>query len=79
MKTMEELITANDNEIFDLTGCLSLCDKYAYTAQQVMGMKYMDATNSNTSTLTLQFYYSDVEHELREQVILVDMLLYDVF
>ena len=64
----EQLFSANDKKIFNITGCLSMCDKYAYTSQQILGMQYVEASNINTSTLTLQLSYSNVEHELREQV-----------
>ena len=65
-----QLFTANDKNIFAKTGCLSLCDKYAYTTRQVGGMIYESGNITKTSTLTLQMYYTDVEHELREQVTL---------
>ena len=65
----KQLFTANDKEIFDLTGCLSMCEKDAYSAQQEFSTIYMKTTSINFSTLTLNLYYSDVEHELREQVI----------
>ena len=73
MQINEQLFSANDKDIFDMTGCLSMCDKYAYTTQQITEMQYSDAADlpyadSNISTLTLQLFYSDVEHELREQV-----------
>ena len=76
----EQLFSANDKDIFDMTGCLSMCDKYAYTTQQLGGMQYIDAADipdaqmrPNTSILTFQLYYSDVEHELREQVNVQEM------
>ena len=68
MQINKKLFTANDKKIFDLTGCLSMCEKYAYTAQQIIGMQYLDTSDTNTTTLALQLYYSNVEHELREQV-----------
>ena len=65
----KQLFTANDKKIYEMTGCLSMCDKFAYTAQQVVGMQYVDSSDTlNTTTLTLQLYYSNIEHELREQV-----------
>ena len=80
MQLNEQLFSANDKEIFDTSGCLSMCDKYAYTTQQFGGMQYIDAADipdakmrPNTSTLTLNLYYSDVEHELREQVNVQEM------
>ena len=68
MEINNQIFTANDKKIFNMTGCLSMCNKYAYTAQQLLEMQYVDAPDSNTTTLTLQLYYSNVEHELREQV-----------
>ena len=80
MQLNEQLFSANDKDIFDMTGCLSMCDKYAYTTQQLGGMQYIDAADipdaqmrPNTSILTFQLYYSDVEHELREQVNVQEM------
>ena len=69
MQINRKLFTANDKKIFDLTGCLSMCDKYAYTAQEIGGMQYVKSPDTNTSTFSLQLYYSNVEHELREQII----------
>ena len=75
MQLNEQLFSANDKDIFAMTGCLSMCDKYAYTTKQIGAMQYSDAADipyapmrPNTTTLTLLLYYSDVEHELREQV-----------
>ena len=71
----KQLFAANDKELFDLTGCLSMCEKYAYSAQQEGATTYTEngdylGTNPDTTnnTLMLGLYYSNVEHELREQV-----------
>ena len=65
----KRLITANDKGIFDLTGCLSNCEKYAYTAQQEVSTMYVENPINNDTTLELAFYFANVEHELRQQVI----------
>ena len=64
----KQLFAANDKELFDLTGCLSMCEKYAYSAQQESATTYMENPDSTNNTLMLILYYSNVEHELREQV-----------
>lgn len=67
MQINQQLDSYNDNDIFNLTGCLSMCKKYAYNVQQIETTQYRKAEDGNT-TLTLALYYSNVEHELREQV-----------
>ena len=64
--------------IFNLTGCLSLCEKYSYTVQQVDSTQYNNANDGNTS-LMLQLYYSSVEHELREQVNVLWLIVMGIF
>ena len=64
----KQLFAANDKELYDLTGCLSMCEKYAYSAQQEGATTYTENPDSTNNTLMLGLYYSNVEHELREQV-----------
>ena len=64
----KQLFTANDKEIFDLTGCLSMCEKYAYSAQLEGATTFTETLDNLNTTLEINFYYSNVEHELREQV-----------
>ena len=73
MKINKQLYNSNDNMIFNLTGCLSLCEKYSYTVQQVDSTQYNNAKDGNSS-LILHLYYSSVEHELREQVNVLGLL-----
>ena len=54
-------------DIFNLTGCLSKCKKYAYITQPG-GMQYEYYENSGQNAMKLQLYFSNAEHELREQV-----------
>ena len=74
----KHLITANDKEIFDLSGCLSLCEKYAYSAQQEGSTIFEENPDNLNTTLMLFLYYSNVEHELREQVKISKLALQDV-
>ena len=64
----KKLSTANDKEIYDLTGCLSMCEKYAYISQPIGVTTYMEDPKNTKTTMVLQLYYQYVEHELREQV-----------
>ena len=64
---VQKLDVANDNEIFDITGCLSNCHKYKYFSKPTTSI-YSDPTPNRTSALTLRFYYPATEHEVREQV-----------
>ena len=65
----KRLFKANDNEIFEWTGCLSKCDKNAYHATPMGGMTpYHGTLFRGHNVLLAHIYYSSVEHELREQV-----------
>ena len=59
----------NDTEIYNLTGCLSKCDKYQYTAQPYTNLiEIEDRTPTWVNTLILEFGFSTGKNELREQV-----------
>ena len=62
-----KLNVANDNEIFEVTGCLSNCHKYKYTAKPLGPVKRTPPRYSGLG-LSLIFYYPATEHEVREQV-----------
>ena len=63
------LFRANDNEIYNVTGCLSKCDKYKYTAQpQDVFRKTMTDDPIMNDTLQMFFYIPSGEHEVKEQV-----------
>ena len=69
----KKLFKANDNDIFEWTGCLSKCDKNAYYSTPMGGMTTYNGTYlpwdlRGHNVLWVQLYYSSVEHELREQV-----------
>ena len=78
MQINKQLYNSNDNMIFDMTGCLSMCENYSYTVQQVDSTQYNNANDGNTS-LMLQLYYSSVEHELREQVNVLWLIVIGIF
>ena len=68
---IRKLDYANDNGIFDLTGCLSRCHKYKYKARSLgIVMKNSKQTGQDISpnTIQLSFYFPTTEHEVREQV-----------
>ena len=65
----KELFKANDNEIFRLTGCLSKCNKYEYVAFPWGTTSSMELDDPKfNQTLDMKIYYTNVEHELRQQV-----------
>ena len=65
------LVNSDDNEIFELTGCLSTCDKYKYSARAVNDLQNYPAKDpEDINTLTMRFIVPSGEYELREQVIL---------
>ena len=55
----------NDTEIFRLTGCLSKCDKYHYTASPRSDLKIYV---SDRPSLGIQFMFSNGKNEIKEQV-----------
>ena len=66
-----ELVNSDDNEIFELTGCLSKCDKYEYSARAVNDLQNYPAKDpEDINTITMRFIVPSGEYELREQVIL---------
>ena len=55
----------NDTEIFSLTGCLSNCDKYHYTAHSRDEQRsYM----SNMRSYVIHFMFANGKNEIKEQV-----------
>ena len=63
------LMNSDDNEIFKLTGCLSKCDKYKYSARQLNDIQYFRTEEPDfINTLLLRVYVASGEYELREQV-----------
>ena len=63
---------ADENKIFDLTGCLSTCDKYEYAVQPYTSlnkMKHNKSEMEEPNALGLKFYFLTGKHEVKEQVI----------
>ena len=66
----------DDMGIFELTGCLSTCDKYEYIASPVNELynypidQFLQVSNVTTTQkyCWLRFYVPSGEHEVREQV-----------
>ena len=73
---IRKLDSANDNAIFDLTGCLSKCHKYKYNVKPLGGVrKFIDGSSGvgiiPANAIQLMFYYPTTEHEVREQVCMI--------
>ena len=65
-----KLYQSDENDIFELTGCLSTCDKYEYDVQPETALQKLDtetAENGEPNLLRLTFYYLSGRHEVREQ------------
>lgn len=63
---------ADENKIFELTGCLSTCDKYEYAVQPYTSlnkMKHNQSEMEEPNALGLKFYFLTGKHEVKEQVI----------
>ena len=71
-----KIYESNETEIFTVTGCLSSCDKYAYTIQPLTALRasMKDSTHglALTTTLdnkfTMKFVIPTGSHEQKEQV-----------
>ena len=64
------LMNTDDNGIYDITGCLSKCDKYKYSSWPLNDLQNYPAQDSDlpSNTLLLRFIVMSAEYELREQV-----------
>ena len=60
------LVRANETEIFELTGCLSTCEKYEYFAQPRVAS--LLKTPSEKDKLQVGFVFKSGRHERKEQV-----------
>ena len=70
----KKLDQADENEVFELTGCLSTCDKYEYMIQpentlQKVSTRDARFYNATSHELRLRFYFVSGRHEVKEQVI----------
>ena len=64
------LYKANETEIYQLTGCLSNCDKFEYDVTPMTDI-VTTVTEGNfgwANTIDLGFVFKDGRHELKEQV-----------
>ena len=72
---IKKLFIANDNEIFELTGCLSNCHKYKYNLK-ALGPISKHKVENPTSALKLLFYYPATEHSVYNQVCNLKYILF---
>ena len=65
-------MNSDDDRIYELTGCLSKCDKYKYSAAPVNELYHFPAKEYseliNFNAIALRFFIPSGEYELREQV-----------
>ena len=67
-KYIRKLDRANDTDIYKLTGCLSKCDKYSYSAQARDDLQKKDCKGTPNNTVKVTFGFPSGLHEIREQV-----------
>ena len=71
----KKLDQADENEVFELTGCLSTCDKYEYVIQPETTLQKVNTHAINalvyatSHEMRLRFYFVSGRHEVKEQVI----------
>ena len=72
------LYKANETEIYELTGCLSNCDKYEYDVKPMTDIvtTVYDTESIHANTMDLGFVFTNGRHELKEQVIPHDNLFF---
>ena len=58
-------LTPNDTETFRLTGCMSSCEKYHYTADSVYERQW---DYNGTNSYRIKFRFSNGKYERKEQV-----------
>ena len=64
-----KLYEAAENEIYELTGCLSTCDKYEFAVQPMTDLTLTKTTDEGkVNTVRLAFYFTSGRHDLREEV-----------
>ena len=65
-----KLYKANETEIYEMTGCLSKCDKYEYDVQPMTDIVTTDSPAGShlDNTIELRFIFTNGRHELKEQV-----------
>ena len=67
---VNKLYKANETETYELTGCLSNCDKYEYDVQPLTDIvtTVSDGKSAFANTIELGFMFTNGRHELKEQV-----------
>ena len=71
----KQLDEADMNKIYELTGCLSTCDKYEYSVlpdNQLNKFKYNQSNLKEPNAMALKFYFLTGRHEVKEQVVTVE-------
>ena len=64
-----KLYEAAENEIYEMTGCLSTCDKYEFAVQPMTDLTLTKTTDEKkANTMRLAFYFTSGRHDLREEV-----------
>ncbi len=64
---------ANENELFNLTGCLSACEKFAFNFESVdVGRATGSRARQPGSEVTLRFKFRDGNYEVKEQYVVYD-------
>ena len=64
-----KLYHGDENDVFELTGCLSSCDKFEYVASPLTDLRIMETPwKSNENTLQISFFFTTGRHDVREQV-----------
>ena len=63
------LFKADEDEIFNMTGCLPKCDFYVYSGQPVGGLTNYHETNPKlNNTVLVQLYFPSASYQVMEQV-----------
>lgn len=68
---INKLYPANSNQIYNMTGCLSKCDRYSYAIKPTTDLT-RPTWNKNNDSIALWLYVSTGETEVREQYIEYD-------
>ena len=64
------LVTGNENAVYNLTGCLSLCDKSEYSIGQYTDLRVNQWGYKNI--LALNFFMPTTTHSVKEQYVIYD-------
>ena len=67
-----KLVEANETEIFHMTGCLSTCDIYEYSAEPEI--EYVNPSETESNIIQIGFHFKSGRHELKEQANIIKYL-----